>query len=113
MNNELFKEKVFNYDKKSEWEFQGDKPAVIDFYADWCSPCKMIAPILEQLSDDYKDKIDIYKVDTEQEQELSAVFGIRSIPTLVFAPMKGKPIIQAGAMDRRALVELIERIMKP
>ncbi|QZT39091.1 thioredoxin [Halosquirtibacter xylanolyticus] len=109
MTTDLFKEKIFNYEKNQEWQFKGDRPALIDFYADWCNPCKMIAPILEELSEKYDGQIDIYKINTENEQELSAVFRIRSIPSLLFIPKEGVPKLQAGAMHKQALEETIEK----
>ena len=104
-----FKEEVFDYTKQQDWNFKGEHPAIIDFYADWCGPCKMVAPILEELSDEYKDKVTIYKVDTEVEQELSAIFRIRSIPSLLFIPMEGQPMMQAGALPKNALKDVIEK----
>ena len=87
-----FLKKVTNYElNPTEWKFLGDKPCIIDFYANWCSPCKMVAPILEELSVEYADQIDIYKINTEEEQELAGVFGIRSIPSILFCPMGGSP----------------------
>jgi thioredoxin len=109
LTTEQFKEQVFDYTKEKEWKFKGDKPAIIDFYADWCGPCKMVAPILEELSEEYKDKIVIYKVDTEVEQELSAVFQIRSIPSMLFIPLGKEPMMQAGALPKTALKEIIEK----
>lgn len=106
---EDFKNKVFDYTKKTEWDFSGDKPAIIDFYADWCGPCKMVAPVLEELSTEFEGKIDIFKVDTEAEQELSAVFGIRSIPSMLFIPLNDTPKMQAGALPKNALKEIIEK----
>lgn len=103
-----FKDKVFDYTKSKEWSFSGDLPAIIDFYADWCGPCKMVAPILEELSDEYAGKINIYKVDTEKEQELSSVFGIRSIPSILFIPKDGQPMMQPGALPKDSLVQVIE-----
>lgn len=103
-----FIELVFDYTKEKEWKFKGNKPAIIDFYADWCAPCKMVAPILEQLSEEYKDKIDIYKVNTEQERELSSVFGIMSIPSFLFIPMEGMPSLEPGAFPKQAFKEIIE-----
>jgi len=88
---------VMDYEKNTEtWEFKGEKPCLIDFYADWCAPCKITAPILEELAKQYAGKINIYKVDIEKEQELAAVFGIQSIPTFLFCPMEGKPTISSG-----------------
>ncbi len=106
---DLFKEEIFDYTTEKEWTFKGQQPAIIDFYADWCGPCKMVAPILEELADEYKDKVTIYKVDTEVEQELSAIFRIRSIPSLLFVPMEGQPMMQAGALPKNALQEVIEK----
>ena len=104
-----FKAKVFNYEGATEWSFTGSRPALIDFYADWCGPCKAIAPVMEQLSEEYAGQIDIYKVDTDAEQELSAVFGIRSIPSLLFIPMTGQPMMQAGALPKHVLKSVIEK----
>ena len=106
---EQFRNEVFDYTTEKEWKFKGDKPAIIDFYADWCGPCKMVAPILEELSDDYKDKVIIYKVDTEVEQELSSVFQIRSIPSMLFIPKDKQPMMQAGALPKDALKNVIEK----
>ena len=104
-----FKEEIFDYTTEKEWKFKGEKPAIIDFYADWCGPCKMVAPILEELSDEYKEDLIIYKVDTEVEQELSAVFQIRSIPSLLFIPKDKQPMMQAGALPKSTLKEVIDK----
>jgi len=111
LTSESFKKKVFNYEINKVWNFQGDKPCIIDFYADWCSPCKMLAPILEELSDEYKGKIDIFKVDTESEQELAGVFGIRSIPSVLFIPKTGQPQMSMGALPKGSFIELINDIL--
>lgn len=103
-----FKEKVFDYSTQADWKYQGSLPAIIDFYADWCGPCKMVAPILEELSEEYKDRLVIYKVDTEAEQELAAVFGIRSIPTLLFIDANGEPMMQPGAFPKPVFKKVIE-----
>lgn len=108
LTTEQFKKDVFDYTTEKEWKFKGTIPAIIDFYADWCGPCKAVAPILEDLSADYADKIVIYKVDTEVEQELSAVFQIRSIPSMLFIPVDKQPMMQAGALPKSALKEVIE-----
>lgn len=105
---EIFKEKVFDYRQEKEWKYKGDKPAIIDFYADWCGPCKMVAPILEELSEERPEVI-IYKVDTEAEQELASVFRIRSIPSILFIPMDKQPMMQAGALPKNALEEVIDK----
>jgi len=109
LTTEQFKSDVFDFTTEKEWKFKGDLPAIIDFYADWCGPCKMVAPILEDLSEEYKDKIVIYKVDTEVEQELSAAFQIRSIPSMLFIPMDKQPMMQAGALPKENLIEVIEK----
>lgn len=106
---ETFKTKVFDFEKNQDWKFEGDKPCLIDFWAAWCGPCRMIAPVLEELSEEYKDQINIYKVDTEAEQELAAMFGIRSIPSLLFVPMNGKPQMATGALPKHVLKEIIDR----
>jgi thioredoxin 1 len=112
LTKETFLEKVFNFEEHKEWNFKGSVPAIIDFYADWCGPCKMIAPILEQLSEEYGDKITIYKVDTEAEQELSAAFGIRSIPSMLFCPKEGDPQMANGALPKAELERIIADVLK-
>ena len=111
LTNDTFKQKVFNYETNNEWKFEGSLPCIIDFYADWCGPCKMVAPVLEELSDEYKGKLDIYKVDTEAEQELAAVFGIRSIPSILFCPKDGKPQMAMGALPKETFDKLINEIL--
>jgi thioredoxin len=92
-----FLTKVMNYEENpSEWVYEGDKPSLIDFYADWCAPCRTTSPILEELAQEYKGKINIYKIDTEKERELAAVFGVQSLPTFLFVPMEGKPTMSSG-----------------
>jgi len=103
-----FKDRIFNYETEQEWKYQGEKPAIIDFYADWCGPCKSIAPVLEELSDQYKEQIVVYKIDTDKELELSSLFGIRSIPTLLFIPVDGNPMVQKGALPKNILQQVIE-----
>jgi len=103
-----FKEKIFNYETVEDWKYQGQLPAIIDFYADWCGPCKMVAPVLEQLSDEYNGRIVIYKVNTDVEQELSAVFGIQSIPTILFIDANGEPMMQPGAFPKHVFKKIIE-----
>ncbi|HWI92255.1 MAG TPA: thioredoxin [Flavisolibacter sp.] len=108
LNAQGFKERIFNYETEQEWKFKGDKAAIIDFYADWCGPCKSIAPILEELSEQYKDQLVIYKVDTDKEIELSSLFGIQSIPTLLFIPLNGNPMVQKGALPKNVFQQIIE-----
>jgi thioredoxin len=111
LNTAQFKEKVFNYDANKEWSYSGELPAIIDFYADWCGPCKMIAPVLDQISKDYAGKLTVYKVNTDEEQELSAVFGIQSIPTLLFIPKVGKPQAAQGALPKATLEKAIKDVL--
>ena len=111
LNTETFKKKVFNWDKNQEWKFEGDKPCIIDFYADWCGPCKMIAPIMEELAEEYKGKIDIYKIDTEKEQELAAAFGIKSIPSVLFVPMNDKPQMAVGALPKEGYIQAFKDVL--
>ncbi len=106
-----FKDKVFNYDAGSEWKYEGQLPAIIDFYADWCGPCKVVAPILEEIAKDYSGKIIVYKVNTEDEHELASVFGIQSIPTLLFVPLTGKPQAAMGALPKQSFQKAIEDIL--
>jgi len=103
-----FKEKVFNYETEQDWKFNGELPAIIDFYADWCGPCKMVAPVLEELSKEYEGRLIIYKVNTDVEQELSAVFGIQSIPTILFIDADGEPSMQPGAFPKHVFRKVIE-----
>jgi thioredoxin 1 len=111
LTKETFLNKVFNYEKNKEWKFEGEKPCIIDFYADWCAPCKMVAPILEDLAKDYEGKMDIYKVNTEEEQELAAAFGIRSIPSFLFIPVKGQPQMAMGALPKETFIKAFKDVL--
>jgi thioredoxin 1 len=111
LTKETFLNKVFNYEKNKEWKFEGERPCIIDFYADWCAPCKMVAPILEDLAKDYEGKMDIYKVNTEEEQELAAAFGIRSIPSLLFVPLKGQPQMAMGALPKETFIKAFKDVL--
>lgn len=112
LNKEEFLKKVVDYQNNpNEWKYLGDKPALVDFYASWCGPCKMVAPILEELAAEYGDSIVIYKVNTEKEPELAGVFGIRSIPTLIFIPLEGDPRIAQGAMGKADFKKAIDSIL--
>lgn len=104
---------MFNYEVEKEWQYKGTLPAIIDFYADWCGPCKMVVPVLETLSKEYEGRLVIYKVDTEKEQELSAVFGIQSIPTFLFIPVEGAPMMQPGALPKNFFQQVIEEKLLP
>jgi len=111
LTKQAFLEKVFNYEQNKEWKYEGELPCLIDFYADWCGPCKMVHPILEELSKEYDGKIKIYQIDTEAEQELAAAFGIRSIPSLLFCPTEGQPQMAQGALPKATLKKAINEIL--
>lgn len=109
LNKQTFLEKVFNYEKNQDWKFEGDLPAVVDFWAPWCGPCKMVGPIIDELSTEYEGKVNFYKVNTDEEQELGAVFGIRSIPSLLFIPKEGQPKLAVGALPKDSLKSAVEK----
>ncbi|MGM0612880.1 MAG: thioredoxin [Bacteroidota bacterium] len=111
LTKQTFLEKVFNFEENKEWKFEGDLPCIIDFYADWCQPCKIVAPILEELEKEYEGKINIYKIDTESEQELAAAFGIRSIPSMLFCPKDGQPQMAQGALPKETLIQAIDDVL--
>lgn len=111
LSNDQFKKLIFNYETNKEWKYLGNKPAIIDFYADWCGPCRTMAPRLEEVSKEYAGKIIVYKVNTDKEQLLSANLGIQSLPTLVFIPQNGKPQATMGAMPKDALVKAINEVL--
>jgi thioredoxin 1 len=106
-----FRERVFNYETSKEWKYEGSLPAIIDFYADWCQPCKMVAPVLEDLASEYAGKIMVYKINTEEEQELASVFGIQSIPTLLFIPKEGQPQAAMGALPKETFEKVIKDVL--
>jgi thioredoxin 1 len=111
LTKQTFLDKVFNYEENKDWKFEGELPCIIDFYADWCGPCKMVAPILEELSKEYEGKINIYKVDTEAEQELAGAFGIKSIPSMLFCPKDGQPQMAQGALPKDSLIQAIDDVL--
>ena len=104
LTKEAFLNRVFNYEKNNEWKFEGQKPCIVDFYADWCGPCKIVSPVLEELADDFNGKIDVFKVNTEEEQELASAFGIRSIPSFLFIPAEGQPQMAMGALPKETFI---------
>jgi thioredoxin 1 len=108
LNRDDFIEKIFDFEKEKEWNYKGDLPGVIDFWAPWCGPCKMVAPVIEELSKEYDGKVNFYKVNTDEEQELSAAFGIRSIPSLLFIPKEGQPKMATGALPKQTFKEVID-----
>ena len=112
LDKKAFLEKIFDYEKEKEWKYLGTRPAIIDFYADWCGPCKMVAPILEKVAAEYDGKLDIYKVDTDKEQELAGAFGIQSIPSLLFIPASGQPQMARGALDRASFDKVIAEVLQ-
>lgn len=111
LSKDTFKAKVFNFEDNKDWKFEGDKPCLIDFYADWCGPCRTIAPILEELSEEYDGKLNIYKVDTEAEKELAAMFGIQSIPSLLFVPKEGQPQMAMGALPKDTFKKAFQDVL--
>ena len=106
-----FLDKVFDYENEEEWKYKGDTPCIIDFWAEWCGPCKAVGPVLEELSNEYDGKVKVYKVDTETEQELAGVFGIRSIPSLLFVPLGDKPQMAAGALPKEQFVQAFQDVL--
>lgn len=111
LTKQTFLEKVFNFEINKEWKFEGDLPCIIDFYADWCQPCKTVAPILEELSKEFEGVVNIYKINTELEQDLASTFGIRSIPSILFCPKNGEPKMSMGALGKDSFIKMIEEIL--
>jgi thioredoxin len=111
LTNETFKKLVFNYEANKEWKYEGTKPAIIDFYADWCAPCRQLSPVVEEIAKEYSGKIVVYKVDTEKERILAQNLGITSLPTLLFIPAKGKPQMAQGALPKVTLVKAINEVL--
>lgn len=112
LTKQAFKEKVFDFETNTEWSYKGDLPAIVDFYADWCGPCKMVAPVLSELADEYAGRLHIYKVNTDQEPELSGAFGIQSVPSLLFIPVGDQPRMAAGALPKKAFQDIIRDVLK-
>lgn len=111
LTKETFKQKIFDFEKNTEWKYAGELPCIIDFYADWCGPCKMVAPVMQELSEEFKGKVNIYKVDTEAEQELAGMFGIQSIPSILFCPKEGQPQMMMGAMPKQTFIQAINEVL--
>lgn len=111
LTKETFLNKVFNFEKSKEWKFEGEKPCIIDFYADWCGPCKMVAPVLEELANDFEGKLNVYKVNTEEELELASAFGIRSIPSFLFVPAQGQPQMAMGALPKESFIKAFKDVL--
>ncbi len=113
LNTEDFRKLVWDYRQNPDtWVFKGDLPVIIDFYADWCRPCKMVAPIMEELAQTYKGKVIFYKVNTDMERELSTTFQIRSIPAILYVPKEGKPSMSVGVQQKEAYVQTITDFLK-
>lgn len=112
LTKETFKEKIFDFEQNKDWKFEGDMPCLIDFYADWCQPCKMVAPVLEELLTEYNGKLNIYKIDTEDQQELAAMFGVKSIPSLLFVPMEEQPQMAMGALPKDSFEKAIKDVLR-
>lgn len=111
LNDETFREKVFNYTENKDWKYEGTKPAIIDFYADWCAPCRELSPILEEVAREYGDKIILYKVDTVKEKELAEKLGVTALPTLLYIPVDGKPQVRMGMAPKESLKQAIDEIL--
>lgn len=111
LSNEAFKKKVFNYEVNKTWKYEGTQPAIIDFYADWCGPCRKMSPIIEEIAKEYAGKIVVYKVDTDAEAILSQNMGISSLPTLIFIPAEGQPQASMGLITKEMLVKAINDIL--
>ncbi len=111
LTNDSFKKLIFNYEANKEWKYEGSKPAIIDFYADWCAPCRQLSPLVEAIAKEYAGKIVVYKVDTEKEKLLSQSLGISGLPTLLFIPAQGSPKISMGLLPKEDLVKAINEVL--
>jgi thioredoxin 1 len=111
LTKETFLQKVFNYEQSKEWKFEGELPCIIDFYADWCGPCKMVEPVLQELAEEYQGKLNIYRIDTQDQQELAAAFGIQSIPSLLFVPLSDRPQMAIGALPKKTIKKAINEVL--
>ncbi|HUI70690.1 MAG TPA: thioredoxin [Spirochaetia bacterium] len=112
LTKDTFVTKVFDYEKNGEWKFEGAVPTIIDFWAEWCGPCKMISPVLEEIAKEYDGKLNVYKVNVDEEADVASVFGIQSIPTLLFIPMGEKPRLAVGALPKAGIMKLVKDVLK-
>ena len=112
LSKESFLQEVFNYEQNKEWKFEGELPCIVDFYADWCGPCKIVEPILQELAQEYQGKLNIYRVDTQAQRELTAFFNIQGIPSMLFVPLNGKPQMATGALPKKILKKAIKEVLK-
>jgi thioredoxin 1 len=111
LNEATFKEKIFNYDRNKEWKYEGNLPAIVDFYADWCPPCRQLSPVLEEIAREYDGKLIVYKVDTDKEKNLAQNLGITGLPTLLLIPAKGKPQVSMGFVPKENLIKVINEVL--
>jgi thioredoxin 1 len=111
LTNETFKKVIFNYDLNKAWKFEGTKPVIIDFYADWCPPCRQLSPLVEEIAKEYEGKVIVYKVNTDKEKALTQSLGITSLPTLLYIPAKGKPLVTLGFIPKEQIVKTIKEIL--
>ena len=111
MTNEMFKQKVFNYEQNKQWKYEGNLPVIIDFYASWCGPCRQLSPRIEEIAKKYAGKIVVYKVDTDTEKTLAQNMGIQSLPTILFVPLKGQPRAAVGALPLETLEKAVHEVL--
>lgn len=111
LSDATFRKLIFDYEVNKEWKYEGDKPAIIDFYANWCAPCRQLSPIIDEIAREYSGKINVYKVDTDKEQLLARKLGITGLPTLLFIPAKGKPQVSMGALSKESLVQAVREVL--
>jgi thioredoxin 1 len=112
LTKETFVTKVFQYEKNEQWKFEGTVPAIVDFWAEWCGPCKMISPVLEEIAKQYEGKLNVYKVNVDEETEVASVFGIQSIPSLLLIPLDEPPRLSVGALPKNGILKLVKDVLK-